>query len=196
MTAQTLKQIKNQKGFTLIELLVVIGILAILLAITLIAINPAHQFAQANNTKRRSDILQVLNAIGQYAAENRGNLPADVVGLTPGTPETLNAANFPGICADLVQGPPAYIPALPTDPSLNTNDVDDAVCTAGGWNTSGRGRRPSSPGGAGPPSSRRAGRATPSRRSGPVPSPTARVGWEPASRFPRRATREVARRGS
>src|ERR1041385_841975 len=102
MTAQT----KVQKGFTLIELLVVIGILAILLAITLIAINPAHQFAQANNTKRRSDILQILNAIGQYAAENKGNLPPDVAALKGANPNVLplTAQNFPTICAELVTG--------------------------------------------------------------------------------------------
>ncbi len=56
-------KLKNlQKGFTLIELLVVIGILAILLAIVLIAINPARQFAQANDTKRESDVHTILNA--------------------------------------------------------------------------------------------------------------------------------------
>jgi len=65
MTAQTNKL---NKGFTLIELLVVIGILAILLAITLIAINPARQFGQANDTKRRSDLTAILNALGQYSA--------------------------------------------------------------------------------------------------------------------------------
>ena len=135
MTAQTLKQFKNQKGFTLIELLVVIGILAILLAITLIAINPAHQFAQANNTKRRSDILQVLNAVGQYAAENKGNLPTDFGALTDDVPAAIDETNFPNFCDELVVGPPSYIPALPTDPSLNTGDVDQAACTAGGWDT-------------------------------------------------------------
>lgn len=124
----------TQKGFTLIELLVVIGILAILLAITLIAINPAHQFAQSNNTKRRSDILQVLNAIGQYAAENRGNLPQDLT--KPMLAKTLDSTNFPNICANLVSGTPAYIPALPTDPKLNVNDVDAAKCAdVNGWNT-------------------------------------------------------------
>lgn len=120
---------KNQKGFTLIELLVVIGILAILLSIVLIAINPARQFGQANDTKRRSAVTQVLNAIGAYAAENKGNLPTQipdsVAGALPICKDTATPANCADLCAVLV---PDYIPALPTDPSLNTNDV--AVCTA------------------------------------------------------------------
>src|SRR6266849_3374438 len=76
-----------QKGFTLIELLVVIGILAVLLSIVLIAINPAKQFSQANNTKRRSDVNAILNAIDQYAADNKGTLPAGVgAGCTTAAP--------------------------------------------------------------------------------------------------------------
>src|SRR6266581_797361 len=107
------KTIKNrQEGFTLIELLVVIGILAILLAITLIAINPARQFGQANDTKRRSDINAILNAVGQYAASNSGNLPA---GITA-TVTDINIANTAALCTALV---PTYIPALPTDPNVN-----------------------------------------------------------------------------
>ena len=119
---------KSQKGFTLIELLVVIGILAVLLAITLIAINPARQFGNANNTARRSHVTQILNSIGQYVAENKGNLPAEVVALTADTPTTLNSTNFPNLCGEVV---PTYIPALPTNPTLNTNDVDTAACVAG-----------------------------------------------------------------
>ncbi|OGH10288.1 MAG: hypothetical protein A2857_02480 [Candidatus Levybacteria bacterium RIFCSPHIGHO2_01_FULL_36_15] len=105
-------QIKNKKGFTLIELLVVIGILAILLAITLIAINPSRQFSQANNTKRRSDVLQILNAVHQYAADTSGNLPAGITSTTA----TNIADTGVDICSDIM---PTYISALPQDPESN-----------------------------------------------------------------------------
>lgn len=116
------------KGFTLIELLVVIGILAVLLAIVLIAINPARQFAQANNTKRRSDINAILNAVHQYAADNKGVLPT---GITTTDQEITNlAAN---ICADLVT---QYLAALPVDPQTNngTPITDCTVAYATGYN--------------------------------------------------------------
>lgn len=109
----------SKRGFTLIELLVVIGILAILLSIVLIAINPARQFGQANDTKRRSAVTQILNAVGAYAAENRGQLPTQIT-----TTATEISDTGIDLCAVLV---PNYIPALPTDPTLNIDDVDD--CT-------------------------------------------------------------------
>ena len=102
---------KNQKGFTLIELLVVIGILAVLLAITLIAINPGRQFAQANNTKRRSDVNAILNAVSQYAADNHGALPSGITN----SPQTISNTGA-DICAALVT---QYLAALPVDPLTN-----------------------------------------------------------------------------
>ena len=125
----------NKRGFTLIELLVVIGILAVLLAITIIAINPARQFASANNTARRSAVTQVLNALGTYVAENQGLLPASVSGLTVGTVTAINATNFAALCAQLV---PAYISALPTDPTLSdANGIEAVDCAVAPptWNT-------------------------------------------------------------
>ena len=112
---------KFNKGFTLIELLVVIGILAVLLAIVLIAINPARQFAQANNTQRRSDVNAILNSVHQYAADNNGTLPAGI------TTTVANVSNTgANLCALLVSD---YLAALPADPTLGT-PVDEAACAA------------------------------------------------------------------
>lgn len=121
---------KIRKGFTLIELLVVIGILAILLAITLIAINPARQFGQANNTRRRSDILQILNAIHQYNAE-RALLPGSVIAM-PATTDVdfASGGSLEALCTDLLA---TYIPALPVDPAQNTSNITD--CATAGWDT-------------------------------------------------------------
>jgi len=107
-----------KKGFTLIELLVVIGILAILLAITLIAINPARQFAQSNNTKRSSDVNAILNAVGQYAADNAGTLPT-AIGTTAAV--VGNGTGEIDICADLVT---TYMAALPVDPQTGTGTTN------------------------------------------------------------------------
>ena len=120
-TNQKGNALSGSKGFTLIELLVVIGILAVLLAITLIAINPARQFSQANNTKRRSDVNAILNAVNQYMADNKGALPAGI------TSSVLTIADTgANICAALV---PTYIAALPRDP-LTLNGVSVTGCTA------------------------------------------------------------------
>ena len=63
----------SSKGFTLIEILVVIGIIAILASVTIVALNPARQFAQARNTQRMSNVNTILNAIGQRMADGRGS---------------------------------------------------------------------------------------------------------------------------
>lgn len=106
-------------GFTLIEILVVIGIIAVLAAIVLVAINPARQFAQARNTERQSNVTAILDAIGQYTADHQGELPA----LPSGTPPEIDQA----LCEDLVD---EYLPALPTDPRSafegNITDCSDA----------------------------------------------------------------------
>ena len=128
---------KGLKGFTLIELLVVIGILAVLLAITLIAINPARQFGQANDTKRRSDTTAILNAVSQYLASNTGNFPTDITNMATGSALTVNNTNFPNLCSQLV---PTYISALPVDPSAAGNTSPNGTsgitsCATTPWNT-------------------------------------------------------------
>ncbi len=109
----TARSLQLKKGFTLIELLVVIGILAVLLAITLIAINPAKQFAQANNTKRRGDISAILNAVNQFQSDNKGTLPTGIDTTLRTITNDASITDRADLCAQLVT---KYLAALPTDP--------------------------------------------------------------------------------
>lgn len=117
---KTARSLLNQ-GFTLIEVLVVIGILAVLLLITLVAINPVRQFALANNTQRSSDVNAILNAVHQYAADNAGQLPT---GITT-TPQNISDSGA-DICDALVTD---YLAALPSDPQTG-NPVTESECAA------------------------------------------------------------------
>lgn len=112
----------NQKGFTLLEILIVIGIIAILATVVLIALNPARQFAQARNSQRVSNVNTILNAIGQYVADNKGELPATF------TTSAQDFSDISGLCANLI---PTYIPSLPTDPK-STFDGASIDCTTMG----------------------------------------------------------------
>jgi len=108
----------NQSGFTLIEILVVIGIIAILAAIVIIAINPARQFAQARNTQRTANVNAILNAIGQRMADNKGVFTGTgCANDIPTTPTRVQNSGGFDLAPCVV---PTYITALPFDPSTTT----------------------------------------------------------------------------
>ncbi len=122
---------KNLKaGFTLIELLVVIGVIGILAAIVLVAVNPGRQFANARDTQRRSDLYAITNAIYQFAAEHNGNLPdTDGDDSTSNFPVVATCIGNAPPCFDLAAATnaagtevivPTYIADMPRDPSTGT----------------------------------------------------------------------------
>jgi prepilin-type N-terminal cleavage/methylation domain-containing protein len=102
---------KNKQGFTLVEVLLVVVIISILAAIVIVAINPARQIAQANNTQRSTDVKTILDAVHQYGIDQRGILPAGITSqqivVASGTSSDL--------CDDLV---PVYVASMPFDPNL------------------------------------------------------------------------------
>ena len=99
---------KLQKAFTLVELLVVIAILGILAAAVLIAINPAQKINQAKDSKVKSDLGQLTNALQAFYTD-AGN---------------LGTASYPNVYLDLQNGEtigantvPAELKSVPTDPT-------------------------------------------------------------------------------
>lgn len=118
------------KGFTLIELLVVIGIMVILMAAALVAINPFRQFAMANNAARWSGVTTIMDAVSQAIVDGKGafkctptgavvtDCPAkgDTVPLSTGPKNmadpTSDAAGY-DICSCLVD---KYVASMPYDP--------------------------------------------------------------------------------
>ena len=114
-----MKGVKKHRGFTLIEILVVIGLIAILAAIVLIAINPGRQFAQARNSQRESNVNTILNAVGQDLADNKGVFGGVCGALLPiptARKSVDDAAGGPGINLSCLA--PTYIASsIPRDPT-------------------------------------------------------------------------------
>ncbi len=103
------------------------GILAILAAIVLVALNPARHFAQARNTQRSSDLNAILNAVSENMADNKGIFTCNNTNIPVG--ETAIASNGGFDLASCVV--PTYLSSMPYDPaSLNahfTNNADYAT---------------------------------------------------------------------
>lgn len=124
---------RRLKGFTLIEILVVVALIAILAAVTIIAINPGKNFADTRNATRSADVTQILNAVTQYTSEE-GHAIGDfgaITACTAGADCIGTDAACKNIGTILVD---EYIVAVPQDPTTGGDaDTGYTICiTAGG----------------------------------------------------------------
>jgi uncharacterized protein (TIGR02145 family)/prepilin-type N-terminal cleavage/methylation domain-containing protein len=119
----------NKKGFTLIELLIVIGIIAILAAGVIVAINPGRQFAQSRDATRRSHINTLNNGLVSYQVSNNGNLtelslptePTEICNTNLTSPTCTSLI----VLSDLVDE--GHINQLPVDPQGSASETEDGT---------------------------------------------------------------------
>lgn len=133
----------GRPGFTVLELLLVVGIIAILLSMSFVAIDPPRRFNQSRNTTRWSDITSLLRAVKTYQADSGGGLPGSTLDSNAATAQIIGESvtcaayscpaglpggvSIPGTgCAvtDLDTALAAYLKSIPADPSSGSaNDT-------------------------------------------------------------------------
>ena len=116
----------------------VIGIVAVLAAIVIVAINPTKQLGEARDGNRRTHLNSVMNAVGQYAIDHGGRMPCDPSGSpcvdgtwrmlgtqTTGCDEntTCGVTGIASACLNLRVLSGTYLSTIPTDPRYGSGNA-------------------------------------------------------------------------
>jgi len=105
----------TKNGFTLIELLVVIAILGMLVVATFAIINPFEQVKKSDDAKRKSDFVQIKNALELYYQDHGGQYPKSSTNY-----QIINTVGINNTTLLWGSPWPPYMNMLPRDP-LPTN---------------------------------------------------------------------------
>ncbi|MFA5945312.1 MAG: type II secretion system protein [Patescibacteria group bacterium] len=117
------------KGFTLIELLIVIAIIVVLAAAVFVALNPAKRFADARDSRRSSDVTNIIAALKTSQVDSGGTYIASVTAMTAATAYVIGtdatgcntgctAQTTAAACVDLTALQTAgYLGSIPMDPT-------------------------------------------------------------------------------
>ena len=113
---------RRSQSFTLIELLIVIAILALLMSMVVIAINPAEMLRKSRDTRRISELKELNNVLGIFQA----NKPTTSMGTASTVYVSIPAVN--SNCSDI------SLPTLPAGFSYACSSSANYKKTDGnGW---------------------------------------------------------------
>ncbi|MEI6039752.1 MAG: prepilin-type N-terminal cleavage/methylation domain-containing protein [Candidatus Berkelbacteria bacterium] len=119
--------IKNKKAFTLIELILTVAVVAVLVVVIFIVFKPTKILKDSNDSRRASDIQNILVAVHSYFIDNKGSYPTGLlVGMAErqiGTAESgamisKGGCNVTATSAiDLTSSLSKYLKSIPIDPN-------------------------------------------------------------------------------
>ncbi len=103
---------------TLVEIVITMALLAIVLGVSVVVMNPAGQLASSRNSKRTLDLQTIMNGIRANIADQSGQTFSCAAGPVPTSTKRMapGTGNY-DIASCLV---PTYLLALPFDPSTSS----------------------------------------------------------------------------
>lgn len=112
----SMRSTNSRSGFTLIELLIAIGIIGILAAVVIVAVNPEKQFCDTQNVTRSVHIRVIEKAMMQYMIEESSVPGGDEVPVGEENAIPICRAGVTDAsCVNLDVLVPDYIVAIPVD---------------------------------------------------------------------------------
>ncbi len=116
----------SKSAFSIYLVLISVALVAVVVTIVLITINPATQVLRGDDAKRRDDIKTIYQAIEKYRADSEDKVLKILPINSVTGPISISSVDGTGLCALLI---PKYLPALPRDPSIPGGAISDCMST-------------------------------------------------------------------
>jgi len=110
------------KSFTVRDLVTSQIILALIIGLVFMFINPSKKLEDVKNKTKLKDIETLQTAINKYASDRKGNLPPNFISTEAPFEIKKNDGGIGDICSYLF---PRYLPELPVNPDLTLPPVRD-----------------------------------------------------------------------